>query len=302
MRIFVLVLVLALLGAEAEQAVVSNSIPRVNVVDGEVLDLHDGNTIRIGDTFFWFGASYGSCVECPGRNGCCSVKAGNCGFQLNHTISLATSKNLVDWTLVGSILPERPEGILFSPWVAQSAATGKFVLWFNMLPTPGGQGDFDRAYYVVAESDSPEGPFSVVNPNVTGVAFKQLPDAASVFVDAKTGKGYLAFTHEDSHINHVQELSPDLHGPLEGGGVSAQIGETNNEGAFMFSNNGVYYVGFGQCCCFCGQGSNVEVWMAPDPLGPYALAGSLVPTPSIWGAQTGAVWWTGAEWVLYGDR
>jgi hypothetical protein len=72
-------------------------------------------------------------------------------------------------------------------------------------------------------------------------------------------------------------------------------------GIFMFKAAGRYYLGWGQCCCFCAAGSNVELLSAPSPLGPYTSQGSII-APQQWGAQTGAVWWTGAQWVLYGDR
>ena len=274
----------------AATARVSNVAPRVDAATGKTLDIHDGNTLRIGDEFYWFGASYGLCTEMA--TGCASVKVrarraprpslhahtlllstlfkqcavrrprthplsrrqvGACGFNMNHTVSLAVSSDLVTWSLVGTVLPvaNRPTGILFSPWVARSAATGLYVMWYNMLPTPGGQGDFDAAYYAIATSASPRGPFTTVAVNVTGIAYARLPDAPSIFVD-DDGAGYIAFTHEDTHVNHVQQLTPDLLGPLPGGGVSAQIGGPNNEGVVMFKHAGLqqYFVMFGQCCCF----------------------------------------------------
>jgi len=42
--------------------------------------------------------------------------------------------------------------------------------------------------------------------------------------------------------------------------------------------------------------------MASSALGPYSPAGSLVSSGAVWGAQTGAVWFTGADFVLFGDR
>jgi hypothetical protein len=112
----------------AASSVVSNVAPRVDQ-DGNILDIHDGTTIRVNDTFYWFGASYGSCVE--QASGCATIAVGACGFNLNHSVSLATSTDLVHWTLIGVVLApaDRPEGILFSPWVARSAATGQWVLW-----------------------------------------------------------------------------------------------------------------------------------------------------------------------------
>ena len=280
---------------------ISNVAPRVDAATGEILDIHDGTTLRVGDVFWWYGASYGGCTE--QSSGCASLDVGACGFQLNHTVSAAHSTDLKTWTLVRDVLAAdaRPAGIMFSPWVARSAATGLYVMWYNMLPVENGQGVFDAAYYSVATSAAPGGPFETVVVNVSGVAFDRLPDAASVFVD-DDGAGYLAFTHEDSHVNTVQRLSPDLLGPLiPGGGASAVIGGPNNEGALMFKRDGTYYVGFGGCCCFCAGGSNVELFAAPAPLGPYVSLGNVV-SPAAWGAQTGAVFFTGVDYVLYGDR
>jgi len=250
--------------------------------------------------FFWFGAGYGWCKEMP--TGCYSTSVGSCGFNLNHTVNLATSSDLVHWNFHGAVLkPEdRAVGILFSPWIAQSKTTGLYVLWFNLLPVINGHGDFDHSYYSVATSKSPYGPFKVVNHNVTGLAYHQLPDAPSIFVD-DDGKGYIAFTHEATHINHIQQLTPDLLGPLPGGKVSEQIGPGNNEGILMFKRQNLYYIMYGPCCCFCQAGTGVEFWIASQPLGPYTNSGWIA-TAAIWGAQTGTVWWTGADWVLYGDR
>jgi beta-xylosidase len=290
-----LLALLALRGAASLRgsSTVSNVKPRVDAATGQILDIHDGVTLRVGDgTFWWYGASYGSCKEQP--SGCASLDVGACGFNLNHSVSAAYSTDLVSWTLVPDVLPvaARPAGIMFSPWVAFSPATQKYVMWFNMLPVENGHGVFDAAYYSVAQADAPGGPFTTVRVNVSGVAFTRLPDAASVFVD-DDGAGYLAFTHEDSHINTVQQLTPDLLGPLPGGAASAVIGAPGNEGVLMFKRQGVYYVGFGGCCCFCREGSNVELFAAPSPLGPYVSLGNII-SAGDWGAQTGAVYFTGA--------
>jgi len=154
---------------------VSNVAPRVDAATGLTLDIHDGTTLRVGDVFWWYGASYGGCTEQAG--GCDSVDVGACGFQLNHTVSAAYSYDLVTWNLVPDVLnvSARPYGILFSPWVAFSPATQKYVMWYNMLPVVNGQGVFDAAYYAVATSVAPGGPFETVRVNITGLAYCQAP-------------------------------------------------------------------------------------------------------------------------------
>jgi len=279
-------------------ATVSNTSPHRDQ-NGNIMDIHDGNTIRVGDTFYWYGAGYGDCVEMS--SGCASFSVGSCGFNLNHTVNLATSQDLVNWQFHGSILTERPEGILFSPWVARSNTTGMFVLWFNLLPVINGQGDFDLSCYVVAASDSPLGPFKIVNKNVTGIAYNSLPDAPSIFVD-DNGQAYVAFTHENTHINHVQQLTPDLLGPLPGGKVSPQIGDGNNEGILMFKRHALYYIIFGPCCCFCEEGNDLHLYYSTSPLGPYKEQPNVLITASTWHGQTGSVWFSGVDYVLYGDR
>lgn len=63
-------------------------------------------------------------------------------------VSLATSTDLVNWTYHGPVLTpaNRPFGILYSPWVAQSPATGLYVLWVNILPVIDGHGDFEQSW------------------------------------------------------------------------------------------------------------------------------------------------------------
>lgn len=280
---------------------VSNLVPKIDSLTGEILDIHDGNTLLIDGVFYWFGASYGYCKEM--QSGCETIAVGSCGFNLNHTVSLATSTDLLNWTLVGEVLPvaNRASGILFSPWIAKSATTGLFVLWVNILPVINGSGDFDKSFYSVYTSTTPSGLFTVANPNVTGLAYTQLPDATSIFVDDDSS-GYIAFTHEDTHINNVQELTSDLLGPKPQGQVSPQIGGNNIEGILMFKRNDLYYIMFGQCCCFCGEGTNVEVHVSTSPLGPYNQTAQLIPSGKVWQGQTGSVWFTGVDYVLQGDR
>jgi len=41
---------------------ISNVSPRLDT-DGQIMDIHDGNTLLINGTYFYYGASYGDCLE-----------------------------------------------------------------------------------------------------------------------------------------------------------------------------------------------------------------------------------------------
>jgi hypothetical protein len=37
----------------------------------------------------------------------------------------------------------------------------------------------------------------------------------------------------------------------------------------MFKRNEMYYVVFGQCCCYCAEGSGITIYTSSSPLGPF---------------------------------
>ena len=51
---------------------------------------------------------------------------------------------------------------------------------------------------------------------------------------------------------------------------SGQITPSRNEAPILFERKGTYYLMYGPICCFCHQGSGIEVWTAPHPLGPWS--------------------------------
>ena len=82
---------------------ISNVVPRLDT-SGEILDMHDGVVQHLNETYFWFAASYGDCIEPKSNSGCSEgSKPGTCGFLLNHNVSLASSSNLRDWTNHGPV-------------------------------------------------------------------------------------------------------------------------------------------------------------------------------------------------------
>ena len=51
--------------------------------------------------------------------------------------------------------------------------------------------------------------------------------------------------------------------------------EKISEAPMMFKRKGIYYAVFGACCCYCGNGSEVNVYSSGHVLGPYEKRTSL---------------------------
>ena len=97
--------------ALASAVTISNVAPRRDST-GEILDMHDGNVhVGVDGTYYWYAAGYGGCPERLGPDGQtgptgCAGGFKGCGFYNNHTVNLFTSKDLVNWTPHGNVLPE----------------------------------------------------------------------------------------------------------------------------------------------------------------------------------------------------
>ena len=147
---------------------IDNTKPRVDT-KGQLMDVHDGNVIKVGDLYHWYGMGYTNCTletgiippyNCPGIY----FNFGHCGFRTDHSVNLYTSPNLEDWTFVTDIFPvyTRPEGIYFRPKVIFNKLTQKFVLWINHLPPASSPlASYPNARLLIATSDLPDGPFQI---------------------------------------------------------------------------------------------------------------------------------------------
>eukprot|EP01062_Namystynia_karyoxenos_P029787 TRINITY_DN22323_c0_g1_i1.p1 TRINITY_DN22323_c0_g1~~TRINITY_DN22323_c0_g1_i1.p1 ORF type:complete len:366 (+),score=96.21 TRINITY_DN22323_c0_g1_i1:85-1182(+) len=321
---------LALLGAcaaaGAGRVTISNTEPRRDA-GGRLMDVHDGNIEQWepGGLYYWYGMGYGGCVErrglippedCPGMY----QPFGGCGFQKNHTVSVYSSPDLVNWTFAGDALPlaARPEGIYFRPKVVRHQQRGEWVLWVNYL-AEGHPGEWPlRAYpnatYVVAVSSSPVGPFKVVG-TAEGLRHSGGGDF-SLFVD-ENATAYIAYdAWSNSHTVTVERLTPDYRAST--GVTSGAVSPSGNEAPALFERAGWYYLTFGKLCCFCHQGSGVRVFAARSPLGPYSDMGiNIGRAPggaSVTGAQQNYVarlraasggyvyLWTGDRWASAPDH
>ena len=284
---------------------ISNVNPRRDI-NGKIMDIHDGNTLHIDNLYYYYGASYGNCTEFPGPDGCAHTGIGDCGFNLNHNVSLFTSKDLTTWEPapqpVFQFAKDWPiRGIMFCPKVIYNRKTQLYVLWINWLDANGG---FSKAYYGVATSTTPFGPFTLTNLNVTTVAYLNTGDFA-FFEEADGSAAYIIYTGNINNGHHmsIERLTDDYQNTLGVKYNSGTIG-LNVEAPSMFRRNDIYYAVFGTCCCYCGQGSPVTVYTSTNPLGPYTT--SIVLTSGIPAQQTNILEFThsdgSAGFIWQGDR
>jgi len=286
---------------------ISNAIPRVDQ-NGIIMDIHDGNTFLHTDgLYYYYGASYGLCEEPNGSNGCADFGFGNCGFRLDHNVSLFTSPDLSNWTNQGHVFQMAESGlspgVLFCPKVLYNNMTSTWVLWFNWISESGG---WSASYYAVATSLTPQGPFKIVNNVTTTLAYDDTGDF-SLFQD-DDGTGYILYTSHISgysvtHQMSVEQLTPDYLASMGASYNSGFFGAPGVEAPAMFKRNDIYYAVFGNTCCYCQQGAPVVTHTATSPLGPYTTAPYNLGT-SIPSQQTNILMYispTGSEYIWQGD-
>jgi beta-xylosidase len=279
--IVVIVILTAVFGVvTCHEVTISNVIPRRDT-DGNIMDAHEGSILLYDGLYYYFGASYGPCKEPPGPSGCTVWHPGGCGFQLNHNVSLYTSTDLSTWTFRGytfEMSSMKNQGIMFVPRILLNPKTKKWVMWFNFLPAAGT--GVSQSQYAVAISDTPQGPFQLVTDNVTTLAWENTGDL-NLFQDTN-GDAYIIYTahidgsiYNPSHLMSVEKLSDDYLSSLGKEFNSGYFGQTFVEAPAIFKRNGTYYAVFGQCCCYCAEGSSVTVYTSSSPLGPFKTTNNL---------------------------
>lgn len=272
-------------GVQRFPPVVINNIEPRRDVAGEIVDAHDGCLQFFAGRYYLYGTAYGHTA----------------GFSINNRFRVYSSADLQQWRWEGELLAATPDGVYYRPYVVFNAQTRKYVLWYNWYPKlwDGQNG--------VATSDSPVGPFQIVNPNVQLSQAKAHPGDGSLFVDAD-GTGYFIYTTiGQGHAIRVEQLTPDY---LGSAGKTSAVLAKNCEAPVLFRRGEIYYALFDTCCCFCPAGSGARVYTATSPLGPFTQRQNIIRAtggkePTIaaqqtWIAQipTGA----GTAFVWMGDR
>jgi len=181
-------------------------------------------------------------------------------------IVVYTSPDMMSWTNHGLAFTNWstfPYGTFFTPWVVFNERTQKFVLWFNAYLN----GCCDGAWGVATSDDGVR--YDVLSFNVSGYWGNKV-DGNALFID-DDHTAYLCYTSMSSgqggHRVSIDKLNADFTASTnENYGLFA---EDYVEGAILFKRNGVYYVTYGSCCCFCRGGSGVVVYASTNITGPW---------------------------------
>jgi hypothetical protein len=225
------------------QTVTINNLKPRRDVTGAIIDAHGGCLQFFDGRFYLYGTAFGTNAN---------------SLALNCPFRVYSSPDLERWTYEGELLKERPDGVYFRPSVVFNPHTRKYVLWYNWFPK------LWNGQTAVATSDTPVGPFTIVNPNV-GV-FGSRPGDGSLFVD-DDGSGYYIYTAiGDGYAVRVECLTPDFLGVS---GRTSVILVKGGEAPVLFRRGNLYYALCGPLCPDCRNGSGVQVLTATSPVGPY---------------------------------
>ncbi len=241
------------------QTVTINNIEPRRDVGGQIIDAHGGCLQYFNGRFYLYGTAYGTNE---------SSLALNCPFRVY------SSPDLERWTYEGELLKNQPAGVYTRPGVVFNPHTHKYVLWYNWFPK------LWNGQTAVATSDTPVGPFTIVNPNVrvfgsrpgdTNI-FGAHPGDGSLFVD-DDGTGYYIYASmADGYAVRVERLNPDFLGPS---GKTSNILAKGGEAPVLFRRNNLYYALCGPLCPDCPQGSEVLVLSSTSPLGPFTIRSNI---------------------------
>ncbi|GAA4271153.1 family 43 glycosylhydrolase [Aquimarina gracilis] len=246
---YILLICLVLpLSSFAQTINIDNTKPRLDT-NGQIVDAHDGRVIQFGDTFYWYGTSYGSTN----------------GFTTQNHYRCYSSKDMTKWKYEGKLLDIQPEGVYYRPHVIYNEKTKKYVLWYNWYPK------LWDGQFGVATSDTPQGPFKIENDNVKMYRSDVGLGDFGLFVD-KDGSGYISYNTIQNHQVSVEKLSDDyLSSTLENGGIIDQ----HMEAGTQFKKAGKYYLLTDYTCCFCNYGSGARVYISDHPLKGYTLINNI---------------------------
>jgi Glycosyl hydrolases family 43 len=245
----------------------------------------------------WGGAYYvyfNDWGGCPGVN-CCASLLGcadccfdppssrypdTCVYANGHTVVVYRTTDFRTWEPMGVALPlaNRKDGIVFRPRVVYRASSRTFLMWYEDR-WEGQMG------YAIAESATPEGPFITIADSVT-LHGTGRPGDFDLFVD------------DDGTAYHVRTgiVIERLTGNFTAGtGDDYSLSLPLVEAPVMFKRSSRYYLLVGVDCCACAGGSNILVYTADHPLGPFIFQSEVGSNPTPFNIHVPDHYVTGAQ-------
>jgi hypothetical protein len=238
---------------------------------GNLLVTGEATVLQVASTYYFYFNNWGGCpgVDCctsiTGCASCCFNPPSPqypdaCVYTNNHSVVVYSTSDFSNWDYLGVALPlaNRVTGIEFRPQVVYNAASKLYIMWYEDRWS-------GQTGYAVATSPVPQGPFTTIANTVKVQGIGRVGDY-DLFVD-DDGQAYQARTGLT-----IEKLAPNYTATT---GVVYNMSNPNVEAPTMFKRNGIYYLLAGVGCCGCIGGSNIEVYTATSPLGPYTYAGDV---------------------------
>lgn len=200
-----------------------------------------------------------------------------------RNIAGARSRDLVHWTEIGDLLPNKPSWAsktqdIWAPHVI--AARGRYYLYFSAKPDAALTDDKQGLCLAVATADRPAGPFTDSGrPLQCGPGFENIDPMA--FDDPATGRHLLYWGSGFGPIK-VQELAPDRLSFAPGSRAKPLLLPVKSddpneyrrlvEGAWVVRHGGYYYLfASGDNCCGAKAHYGVFVARSHSAMGPFTL-------------------------------
>jgi len=229
-------------GTDGQRTITINNVEPRRDVTGAIVDAHDGCLQYFGGRYYLYGTAYGTSDRLSSTN----------------RYRVYSSPDLARWTYEGELLRGQPAGVYYRPYVVFNPKTHQYVLWYNWYP------ELWDGQTGVAVSETPVGPFTIVNTNVK--LSRLHPGDGSLFVD-EDGTGYFIYTAiDEGYAIRVERLTPDFLGST---GERSDILAIGTEAPVLFRRFDLYYALCGPKCLACRGGSEVQVFTSGAPLGPF---------------------------------
>ena len=282
LQLLLLLLLLLLARPAAPRSVSLSNVALPLDSSGSPLTTGEATVLRHGALWYVYLNNWGGCAGvdcCDSPSGCASccfnppspTYPDACVYTANHSVVVYSTPDFASYSFLGVALPlaARRPGIEFRPQVVFNAVSGLFIMWYEDRWSSGGQ----NPGYAVATSSQPQGPFSTVADTVHMAPGGGRIGDYDIFVD---DDAQATAYHVRTGLT-IERLNASYTG-VSGEAVNIPNGGVEGPSMFKRANASgvpIYYVLVGQGCCACIGGSNVVVYTALAPLGPYALQGDV---------------------------